>query len=1023
VTNVAFDAAGPSSAGTLFTGATGTWTHVNGGNGILVGVTTFTGSSNVVTGVTYGGVTVPFLGFRVSGNDTAGGVALYGLVGGTCPTGSNTVSVSVSDSGSNHCAGSVSVANAGSLGSVVTATSSGSASSISAAYGSTTSGSLIVSAVCQGSNNGATATAPNVLRVEKLGSTGSGSDNLEMCTDPGTGSAVSPVLTIPSGDFMGVVAVEVLPAATVAPPQADVPRLPPQLLAELQARHAITADAPQPDQGTGSVRLPKPGLAGTDAPLCIAGLGGSGAGYFADQGGSPRFVLGDAVWALPGNAGRWSSGDWQGDFDTYFATRSSQGFTAAYCKPIGTTQSGNIDDNGATFDSLYPFQGGTPSTGVAGANPSSGLTSAFWARIDYMLDSAAAQGITVFLNAIGYDSDFNGGPGPLAGKSSTEFQAYGAAIGARYASQQNLIWMVADDYFGGVDTKIDAFLTGLRGAGASQPISIENYPETTSRYDDSASTALAWGTANAAFQFCYSYNRCYYMVEKAYLEASPITVIQGDGYFYQGGSSYAGGSGSFAYDRAIRQDAWHAISSGARGIIHGSEATWQWPSTAQSDAASAWYYANNAGNIRALMESLPDWHLLVPDTSSALVTAGRGTHASGFSSGGGGGQYEVAFSDSYVTASRTPDGGSGSDLAVIYLSHATTITVDQTKMVAGYQAWWVDPITGDKTSTTAGSSYNSSTPGNNSQGDPDWVLVLQAATGDTGTGSVRIPKPSLAGSGQEHDSGTGSVRIPKPSLAASGQEHDAGTGSVRLPKPALSGSGQELDAATGSVRVPKPGLSGSGQELDAATGSVRLPKPALSGAGQERDAGTGSIAIPKPGLSGTGSESGAGFGSVSLPKPGLSGSGGEKEAASGSIRLPKPALVGAGQEHDAGTGSVRIPKPGLAGSQAADSGTGSVAIPKPGLSGGTAAPRDISLAAGDPSGSPLAAGDPTGNPAATSDPAVSPLTAAAASVNPATTADPTASPLAAAAATVNPATASLVLSWAAGDATNEPGGA
>ena len=75
-------------------------------------------------------------------------------------------------------------------------------------------------------------------------------------------------------------------------------------------------------------------------------------------------------------------------------------------------------------------------------------------------------------------------------------------------------------------------------------------------------------------------------------------------------------------------------------------------------------------------------------------------------------------------SARQPHGGRV-DLAVIYLSHATTITIDQTKMVAGYAAWWVDPVTGAKTSTTAGSTYNSATPGNNSQGDPDWVLVLQ----------------------------------------------------------------------------------------------------------------------------------------------------------------------------------------------------------------------------------------------------------------------------------------------------------
>ena len=456
----------------------------------------------------------------------------------------------------------------------------------------------------------------------------------------------------------------------------------------------------------------------------ITGLAGGGTGYFTDNAGSPRMVLGDAVWALPGNVGRWSSGAWQSDYDAYFATRAGQGFTVAYCKPMGTTQSGNLDDQGKTFDALYPFQGGAPSTGTSGANPSSGLTSAFWARIDYMLASAASNNITVFLNAIGYSSDFDSGPGPLAGKSSSEFQAYGTALGNRYASTPNLAWLVADDYFSDNDSLISAFLTGLRSAGDQHVITIENYPETTSRRDDSTSTTLAWGASNGQFNFAYSYNVTYFMIEKAYLEASPVPVIQGDGYFYQGGSSY---SSSPAYDRAVRQDAWHALSSGARGIVTGDEATWQWASTAQASAANNWWQKNSAGKIRAAIEALPGWHRLIPDTSSALITSGRGTHATGFTSGGGGGQYEVAVTDSYVTGSRTPDGS----LALVYMSHAGTIGIDQSKMQRLYSAWWIDPVNGTRTQTATGSSYTSS--GSNSAGEPDWALAL------IGPPSVAVP--------------------------------------------------------------------------------------------------------------------------------------------------------------------------------------------------------------------------------------------------------------------------------------------
>ena len=448
-------------------------------------------------------------------------------------------------------------------------------------------------------------------------------------------------------------------------------------------------------QGAGATLAGAGSIAASPGPPVITGVAGGANGYFADGGGTPRLVWGDAVWALPGNVGRWSSGAWMSDYDTYFATRQAQGVNVLYTKPMGTTQSGNIDDEGVTFDGLYPFQGGSPSTGTSGANPSSGLTSAYWARIDYMLNSAAARGITVFLNAIGYSSDFDSGPGPLAGKSTTEFTAYGTALGTRYASQPNIVWNLADDYFGDNDSLITAFLTGLRGAGDTHAVSIENMPESTSRLTvDGSSTHLAWGFSNAQYNFVYSYNVIYFGVELAYTADGTVPVIAGDGYFYQGNGTYSGGSGAFAFDRAFRQDAWHALSSGARGKIHGDEAIWEWQTGSQAAAAANWFWANCALAIRTAFEGLPGWHTLVPDTSSALVTGGRGTHASAFSSGGGGGQYEVAFTDSYVTASRTPDTGSGSSLAVIYMSHAGTITIDQTKLVSGYTATWIDPVSG-----------------------------------------------------------------------------------------------------------------------------------------------------------------------------------------------------------------------------------------------------------------------------------------------------------------------------------------
>jgi hypothetical protein len=444
------------------------------------------------------------------------------------------------------------------------------------------------------------------------------------------------------------------------------------------------------------------------APLgrpVITSLAGGGNGWFTDQYGQPRLVWGDAAWGLPGGVGRWSSGAWRADYDAYFATRSGQGCTVVYLAPMTTVHNGGLNDDGRQYDGTLPFQGGSL------ANPSTGLTAAYWARIDYMLASAAAQGITVVMNAIGYNSDFETN-GPLAGKSTTEFQAFGAALGGRYATASNLVWTLADDYFGDNDAVITAFLTGVRGAGDTHPVSIENFSETTSRKQlPGAGAALPWGAANAQYNFVYSYDVIYIGTEDAYTADGTVPVIAGDGYFYQGGTSY-----SATFDRAFRQESWWALSSGARGKIHGDEGIWQWPSTAQAHAASAWWWANNSANIVAAFTALAGWHLLIPDTGSALVTAGRGTRKT-FT----GTQYEPAVTDAYVTASKTPDGS----LAVVYLSHGSTITIDQSKLGSGYTATWIDPVSGATSSATAGTTYNSTAKGSNSAGDPDWVLVFQ----------------------------------------------------------------------------------------------------------------------------------------------------------------------------------------------------------------------------------------------------------------------------------------------------------
>jgi hypothetical protein len=459
----------------------------------------------------------------------------------------------------------------------------------------------------------------------------------------------------------------------------------------------------------------------------LTGIGGSGTGqYFTDQNGSPYQVRWDTIWCLIVNAGNsGGSTTWQSDMSGYCSTRSALGFNGFLVTPVATTALTDAPfTNGNTWDGVAPFT----SPGV--------LNSTFWARVDYLLAQAETCGMTVAMNAMFTYSLYTSGA-PLHGWTNTQYQDYGAAVGARYASQPNLIWEAGDDYGGSwvgglnaYDTAFSAFLTGLRGAGANQLISVENMSEGDSRYSDDGTTSYTWGISNAQFNWCYGYNTAYNAVEDAYTEAAANSVpsrlaVKMDGAY---DNQFGGGTLTESVELFWRKWIWWSLSSGSRGAMYGNGDLFGWPVNALSSglagASPGSQYMqpsalNTAWNTFA---SFPGWHLLVPDTSSALVTAGRGTRSSEYGAGAGapGAGTMYLGGNTWVTASITASG----QLAVIYIPDAASaITVSGSLMQARYTASWVDPASGAKTDAGIHATYSHAAA--NSAGDPDWVLALE----------------------------------------------------------------------------------------------------------------------------------------------------------------------------------------------------------------------------------------------------------------------------------------------------------
>ena len=445
--------------------------------------------------------------------------------------------------------------------------------------------------------------------------------------------------------------------------------------------------------------------------------------HFVDQSGNPRLFVGDNAWALLANGGAWNSGNYQSAYDTYFAQRAAQGYNAVevtWCS-FPAVAPGFVNTDGSDWDGVYPFSTNT--------NPSTSANSTFWARRDYFFTAAAAKGFVVVMNMTTTMMNFNDPDVFQRGWTNQQWTDFGTFFGNRYKNQPNILWNSGDDYFGDFDTQFGLMRTACRTAGDSHPWSIMSYQEANSRQDIFTLTKdhLAFGV-HAEYEWGYSYNVSYDVVEKAQIytvTASDdiqhiVPSVWADGFYLASGTS-----GGQTDTRLERQMVWWALSSGAAGVSTGDNDIWTWASTSPAAVTGKSFYTSVMPAIVSSFSGLTGWHLLAPDASSQLVTAGRGTHASAIQSGGAGTPY-IGNTDAYVTASRTPDGGSGSSLAVIYCGLAFSITIDQSKMAAGYTVTWIDPVSGATFSGTPGSTYNSTTArGNNSAGDPDWVLVLR----------------------------------------------------------------------------------------------------------------------------------------------------------------------------------------------------------------------------------------------------------------------------------------------------------
>ena len=339
------------------------------------------------------------------------------------------------------------------------------------------------------------------------------------------------------------------------------------------------------------------------------------------------------------------------------------------------------------------------------------VQSSYFNHVRTVIRAAAARGMVVFL--VHAYSGFNGGDegwwSAISARTTGECTTFGQFIGNELRSEPNIIWVQGGDYSDPSTTsRVNAIMNGiLSQAPASTLCTYHTAPSS-----DSRSVA---SLANLSINSVYVYDttgapsndtgRPGFLFARSTTPAMPAVNYE---------PRYEGFASSVEW---IDEQRYGAILSGLFGSIPGAEVRWHFDTPAPPAFISGSWVASLTSNMTVRYPYLRQafegrrWHDLVPDTGSALITAGRGTPGA----------------DGYVTAALTPDGKYG----FAYVPGGGAITVARSAMSGLITARWFDPTNGTYQTqsgspfTNVGSSSMQAT-GNNSQGGTGRLLVLEA---------------------------------------------------------------------------------------------------------------------------------------------------------------------------------------------------------------------------------------------------------------------------------------------------------
>ena len=431
--------------------------------------------------------------------------------------------------------------------------------------------------------------------------------------------------------------------------------------------------------------------------------------YLVDQQGKPFRIQGDSAQSLITNLT-------YAEAEIYLADRQKKGFNAINI---------NLLEHKFALKAPANRKGDAPFlTQDDFATPNE----AYFAFADSMLELAASKGMLVSLAPmyLGYDGGAEGWWSALTSPANTQEISYkfGFYIGNRYKRYKNILWVIGGDFNppegSEGEMRLHRFLEGIRAAGATQLWAGDWHAPCLST-DEKAFTSLM--DLNAVYTYGDPSHPGATFVEarRAYDYSAPHPAyLKETGYEDE---KWVPG------DRAsIRKYQYWAVLGGTTaGVFFGNRDIWEF-------ATETWWSGFSFGHVpwqKALdspgtldmvrlgqfFDSVP-WYDLIPSGLGGmkkLVIEGGNSN-------------EVL--DQFMAAA-TADGG----VLVAYVppqaKASTTIRIDLTALRGPARARWFDPTSGVFAEVSGGPFANRNnrlftTPGMNSGGATDWVLLLSA---------------------------------------------------------------------------------------------------------------------------------------------------------------------------------------------------------------------------------------------------------------------------------------------------------